>query len=104
MALGSTEAIKNAVMRGLGVAMVSRLTVALECETGRLREVAIRDLRIQRALHCLTLRGKRPSPAATEFLGLLRGRYALPPASPDAARPKSSGGSAQKKSNARVRG
>lgn len=75
MTLGSTEAIKNAVARGLGVAIVSRLAVALELEIGRLREVAIVDLEIRRALHCLTLRGKHPSPAATEFLGLLRARY-----------------------------
>lgn len=75
MRLGSTEAIKNAVVCGLGVAMVSRLTVALECEIGRLREVEVADLKIRRALHCLSLRGKQPSPAATEFLALLHGRY-----------------------------
>jgi len=75
MHLGSTEAIKNAVVRGLGIALVSRLAVALECEIGRLREVEVTDLRIRRALHCLTLRGKHPSPAATEFLALLRERY-----------------------------
>ncbi|MFN2424911.1 MAG: LysR family transcriptional regulator [Candidatus Binatia bacterium] len=75
MHLGSTEAIKNAVACGLGVAMVSHLTIALECEIGRLREVEVRDLKIRRALHCLTLRGKQPSPAATHFLALLHERY-----------------------------
>jgi DNA-binding transcriptional LysR family regulator len=75
MRLGSTEAIKHAVARGLGVAMVSRLTVALEFEVGKLREVEIADLEIRRALHCLTLRGKQPSPAATDFLRLLHKRY-----------------------------
>lgn len=75
MHLGSTEAIKNAVARGLGVAMVSRLAVALECEIGRIREVEVTDLKVRRALHCLTLRGKQHSPAATEFLALLRDRY-----------------------------
>lgn len=77
MSLGSTEAIKNAVVCGLGVAMVSRLAVALECEIGRLREVEIEDLKIRRALHCLTLRGKRSSPAATAFLDLLKERYGV---------------------------
>lgn len=75
MWLGSTEAIKNAVLRGLGVALVSRLAVALECGIGRLREVEVTDLRIRRALHCQTLRGKQQSPAATAFLALLRERY-----------------------------
>lgn len=75
MTIGSTEAIKNAVTRGLGVAIVSRLAIALECEVGKLREVPIRDLRIRRALHRLTLHGKKPSPAAEEFLALLDARY-----------------------------
>jgi len=78
MSLGSTEAIKNAVVRGLGVAIVSRLTVALELEIGRLREVKISDLTIRRALHRLTLRGKQPSPAATELMDLLHQRYGAP--------------------------
>lgn len=86
MRLGSTEAIKNAVASGLGVALVSRLTVGLECEIGRLREVDVPDLRIRRALHCVTLRGKQPSPAATEFLSLLRRRYGDEVRTPDRAR------------------
>ena len=45
MVLGSTEAIKNAVVRGLGVAIVSRLTVTLECGTGRLHERDVELLR-----------------------------------------------------------
>ena len=93
MVLGSTEAIKNAVALGLGVAIVSRLTIALECETGRLREVTVSDLRIRRALHCMTLRGKRPSPATTEFLALLRERYGE---SGGSAVPNPSGGSRRK--------
>lgn len=104
MVLGSTEAIKNAVVRGLGVAMVSRLTVALECETGRLREVEIRDLRIRRALHCLTLRGKGQSPAATEFLSLLRGRYGMESATAEGSKPKPAGGTAHRKRRSPVRG
>lgn len=75
MALGSTEAVKNAVARGLGVAVVSRLTVALELEMGRLREVRAEGLEIHRALHLLTLRGKHPSPAGREFLRLLKLRF-----------------------------
>jgi DNA-binding transcriptional LysR family regulator len=72
MTLGSTEAIKNAVARGLGVALVSGLTLELELSSGRLRAIGLADLSIRRALHLLTLEGKPPSPAATEFLRLLR--------------------------------
>lgn len=74
MALGSTEALKNAVLHGLGVAIVSRLTVEYELRTGRLSELALSDLRIRRTLRLVTLRGKRPSPAANAFLALVRRR------------------------------
>ncbi|HKP59535.1 MAG TPA: LysR family transcriptional regulator [Polyangiales bacterium] len=74
MSLGSTEALKNAVLHELGVAIVSRLTVEYELRTGRLAELAFSDLRIQRDLHLVTLRGKRSSPAAHAFIDLLRRR------------------------------
>jgi DNA-binding transcriptional LysR family regulator len=75
MSLGSTEAIKNAVAEGLGAALVSRLTVDLELSSGRLRALDVKDLSIRRALRLLMLEGKQPSPAAREFLRLLRLRY-----------------------------
>jgi DNA-binding transcriptional LysR family regulator len=74
MALGSTEALKNAVLHGLGVAIVSRLTVEHELRTARLAELTLSDLHIRRSLHLVTLRGKSPSPAASAFLELARGR------------------------------
>jgi DNA-binding transcriptional LysR family regulator len=75
MSLGSTEAIKNAVAGGLGVALVSSLTIELELSSGRLLALELADLAIRRALHLLTLEGKPPSPAAAEFLRLLRARH-----------------------------
>jgi DNA-binding transcriptional LysR family regulator len=74
MRLGSTEAIKNAVASGLGAAMVSRWTVEIELSSGRLRELPVRGLRVERALHLLTLEGKEPSPVSREFLRVLRRR------------------------------
>jgi DNA-binding transcriptional LysR family regulator len=75
MSLGSTEAIKNAVAIGLGVALVSSLTLELELQSGRLCAIPLADLSIRRALHLITLEGKPPSPAASEFLRLLRARH-----------------------------
>jgi DNA-binding transcriptional LysR family regulator len=72
MSLGSTEAIKNAVAEGVGVAFVSHLTVALELSSGRLRSLSLQDASIRRDLRLLTLEGKQPSPIAREFLRLLR--------------------------------
>jgi DNA-binding transcriptional LysR family regulator len=76
MSLGGTEAVKNAVASGMGVAIVSRLTVELELEAGRLLEVRLPDFRIRRALHLLRLKGKNPSPSTSAFVALLHERRA----------------------------
>lgn len=75
MTLGASEAVKNAVSQGLGLAMLSRLTVELELSVGRFKELKLSDLQLRRALHRLTLKSKQPSPATEEFLRLLRKRY-----------------------------
>jgi DNA-binding transcriptional LysR family regulator len=74
MSLGSTEAIKNAVLHGLGIGIVSRLTVEPELRSRRLVELAFGDLQIRRDLYLVTLKGKRHSPAATEFIALVQRR------------------------------
>ncbi|HEY2732915.1 MAG TPA: LysR substrate-binding domain-containing protein [Polyangiales bacterium] len=74
MSLGGTEALKNAVRHGLGIAIVSRLTVEHELASGRLAELAFSDLTIRRDLYLITLKGKRQSPAAVAFLELLHQR------------------------------
>ncbi len=69
--LGTTEAIKRAVAAGLGLAVVSRLCVGLELAGGLLVEVPVRDLKLRRPLHLLTLRGRLASPSAQAFAALL---------------------------------
>jgi len=73
MALGSTEAVKHAVAAGLGVALVSRLTVDLELSAQRLCAVELHDLDIRRALHLVRLKGKRKSPTVEAFIASLMG-------------------------------
>lgn len=76
MTLGGTEAIKRAVLCGAGLAMVSRLALDLELQTGKLAMVPVRDLSIRRPLHRLRLRGKYEGRAVREFVRLLRAREA----------------------------
>jgi DNA-binding transcriptional LysR family regulator len=71
MSLGSTEAIKRAVVAGLGVAIVSSLAIGTELKAGELAVVPVGDLKIRRPLYRLELRGKERSPAAGRFLELL---------------------------------
>jgi DNA-binding transcriptional LysR family regulator len=71
MSLGGTEAIKRAVAGGAGLAIVSRLTIGLELETGRLIIVPLVDLTLRRPLHLLIPRGRHHSAPLRAFLGLL---------------------------------
>ena len=71
LTLGSTEAIKRAVVAGLGLAVVSRWCVTLELAAGLLVEVPVRALQLRRPLHRLTLRGRQSSPSAHAFAALL---------------------------------
>jgi DNA-binding transcriptional LysR family regulator len=72
LALASPEAIKQAVMAGLGLALVPRLSIELELQAGRLGLLKMADLRIRRPLHLQWLRSRGLSPALERFLGALR--------------------------------
>ena len=71
LSLASPEAIKNAVAAGLGIAIVSKLIVALELQTGSLGAIGLKDLTIQRPLHLQRIRGRSQSPALVKFLDVL---------------------------------
>ena len=71
MSLGSTEAIKRAVIAGVGVAIVSRLTISMELESGHLGIVPLKDMTINRPLHRQKLRERSVSTTVKEFLQFL---------------------------------
>ncbi|MDB4976745.1 MAG: LysR family transcriptional regulator, partial [Myxococcaceae bacterium] len=72
MSLGSTEAIKNVVAGGVGLAVVSGLAVERELSAGRLVAIDVQDLTVRRPLHMVRLAGKRESPAVEAFIRMLR--------------------------------
>jgi DNA-binding transcriptional LysR family regulator len=65
--IGSTEAIKQTVASGLGVSIISSATISDQVKLGRLKVVAMRDLRIERTLWQLKVPGQIEIPAATAF-------------------------------------
>lgn len=71
MQLGSTEAIKQAVAAGLGLAIVSRAAAADQLALGRIALVNVRGLTIRRTLTELRLRGRHASAATLAFESLL---------------------------------
>ncbi len=72
MSLGSTEAIKRGVASGLGVAIISKLTLETEFKAGQLCPLALSDLTITRPLHLVRLRGKSEGPAVQAFVKVLK--------------------------------
>jgi DNA-binding transcriptional LysR family regulator len=71
MELDHTEAIKQGVMAGLGVAFVSVYAVRGEIATGRLHAVRLRGVRIHRHFHVIHHEGRRVSASARAFMDLL---------------------------------
>jgi DNA-binding transcriptional LysR family regulator len=72
LSLAGTEAIKRAVVAGLGLAILSRLAIGLELKFGSLAILPVRDLTLHRPLHLQKLHSLDPSPALKQFLELLK--------------------------------
>lgn len=70
--VGDTEAIKRAVAAGMGVAILSRFSVADEIRAGRLRPVRIAGVPLARPLQILRPPGPPRSTAVAQFLDFLR--------------------------------
>ncbi|MEP6733327.1 MAG: LysR family transcriptional regulator [bacterium] len=67
MQLASTEAIKQAVAAGLGLAIVSRSAIDDQLALGRIAMIPLRGVSLQRALTELRLIGRAPTAAANAF-------------------------------------
>jgi len=72
MELGSGEAIKQAVMSGIGIGALSTFSLRLELETGRLVLLNVEGFPIRRHWYAVHRKGKRLSRAAQAFLDYLQ--------------------------------
>jgi DNA-binding transcriptional LysR family regulator len=73
MEVGHTEAIKQAVMAGLGVALVSVHAVRGDVASGRLRALRLKGMRIRRHFHVIHNEARTLSASARAFLRLIDG-------------------------------
>ncbi|HMA23171.1 MAG TPA: LysR substrate-binding domain-containing protein, partial [Gemmatimonadaceae bacterium] len=71
MRVGGTEAIKQAVAAGLGLAIVSRAAAADQLALGRIAVLSVEGLVMRRTLGQIKLRGRVPTAAARELELLL---------------------------------
>lgn len=78
--LGSNETIKQAVMAGLGIALLSAHTIAAEVENGRLVCLDVQGLPISRLWHVINRTDRTLSPAARAFrdFAVRAGEHFLP--------------------------
>ncbi|CAG0949362.1 HTH-type transcriptional activator CmpR [Burkholderiales bacterium] len=66
--MNSNETIKQAVMAGMGLALISRHTIGLELATGRLVELDVSGLPLMRRWYVVQRAGRFVSPAAAAFV------------------------------------
>jgi LysR family transcriptional regulator, transcriptional activator of the cysJI operon len=71
MEISSLEAIKQAVIHGLGVSIVSSFAIKQEITNGLLVEIPIKGVKFRRGISYVHHRGKHLSPAASEFISFL---------------------------------
>ncbi|MDR0434448.1 MAG: LysR family transcriptional regulator [Gracilibacteraceae bacterium] len=77
MELGSTQAVKQVVAAGLGIAIISALTVAQECRRHQLRVVKIKDCQLSRPLSVFTHAKTHQTKDERFFIDFLRDRIQL---------------------------
>lgn len=68
MELGSSEALKHAVMAGLGIAVLSLHSVQLEREVNKLTVLDVKGLPLKRRWYAVHLKGRKLSLVARTFL------------------------------------
>ncbi len=79
MELDHTEAIKQGVMAGLGVSLVSIYAVQGEIATRRLSALRLRGVRIQRHFHVIHHEARRVTASARAFMELMEHSRRVPP-------------------------
>ncbi len=72
MELATLETIKEFVMRGAGIAILPRLCLREELKAGRLIEVPVKGLKIEKPLRVICRRESLLSTAAKSFLEMIR--------------------------------
>jgi DNA-binding transcriptional LysR family regulator len=72
MELGSTEAVKEALIAGFGVSILSRISITRELNDGILVEIPIRGLKLKRDFYEVWYKRRPLSPVAQAFRSFLK--------------------------------
>ena len=77
MEFGSNDAVKHAVIAGLGVAVVPKLSVLAELELGQLKTLPLKGFPLRRSWCLVHPRGKNLTPVAQAFLDYIQQNLAV---------------------------
>lgn len=72
MELGSTESIKEALIAGFGISILSRTSIQREIQDGFLKEIPIRGLKLERDFYQVIHRQRTLSPVSHAFVQFLK--------------------------------
>jgi DNA-binding transcriptional LysR family regulator len=72
MELGSNEAIKEAILSGVGVAVLARYAVGVDAERRQLVELDVEGFPIERYWHFVYPAAKHLSPTARAFIAMVK--------------------------------
>jgi DNA-binding transcriptional LysR family regulator len=73
--VGSSDAVRQAVKAGLGIAILSIRAIQDDLEAGKLAAVRIAGVRMERSFFVILLKGRSRSPLCKAFLDfILKGR------------------------------
>ncbi len=72
MELGSTEAVKEALIAGLGVSILSRTSIQREIRSGLLKAVSIHGVKMERDFYQICHRQRTLSPVCQVFIQFLK--------------------------------
>ena len=69
--MGSTEAIRQGILAGLGGSLLSRLAVEDDFAVGRLAEIEVEGLNLERSFYLITRLGRSITPGGRRLMGLI---------------------------------
>ncbi len=69
--MGSTEAIRQGILAGLGGSVLSRLAVEDDFAAGRLAEIEVEGLNLERDFYLVTRLGRSITPGGKRLIGLI---------------------------------
>ncbi|MBR7887625.1 LysR family transcriptional regulator [Marinomonas sp. A79] len=72
MEIGSNDAIKHAVIAGLGVAVLPKLGILSELALGTLAQVPVNDFPLRRSWCLIHPQGRHPTPAMRSFIDYIQ--------------------------------